>query len=515
MYSDGTNTAKQCSGGTYYTKTGATKQADCIPCLAGYMCDWSVVLLIPDDPTKSSQCRQNYYCRDGVEIECPAGHMCPTSGMASPLACPVGTYQHQTGQSSCLDCPAGKFCAEKDPIGVDVVADDSDRFKCPLGFYCPLKTYNKYKYPCPRGSYGSTIGLSDSSQCEKCWPGKACERTGITVDDKDATPDCAAGYHCSEGAAHITDGELCQLGYYCEAGHSEYTDDHKCPVDTYGKVEGLASVDECSPCKGGRNCNDSGITSDTIDDEKYDCEAGNYCNPSNTPVQQQCPAGYKCPNKNMDKPEPCSVGEYQTDPGQTECEQCPAGKVCNYLGESRPKENLDPCPAGWFCPIGSHSTCSTDDRFQSSICSSPIQLCSVAKQCPEGSEEAKVCDDGFYALARGQDSCDQCPAGIVCDGADATETEPYKKCPAGHYCLAETSTAGTNQPVECPPGTYSTDEFIPVFGLKSASECSPCPGGHFCLGGDHIEPCKEGTYCQFDVSSMSIDNSFGIADITL
>ena len=59
---------------------------------------------------------------------CPAGHYCPTDGLAAPILCVNGTYQNETGETSCLQCPAGKLC-------LPVSSTPSD---CPNGTYSSL-----------------------------------------------------------------------------------------------------------------------------------------------------------------------------------------------------------------------------------------------------------------------------------------------------------------------------------------------------------------------------------------
>lgn len=94
-----------------------------------------------------------------------------------------------------------------------------------------------------------------------------------------------------------------------------------------------------------------------------------------------------------------------------------------------------------------------------------------------------------------------CPAGYWCkDGA--VEEHPQdglsgELCPQGHYCsegILKTETfplqtcrqciiyileyhlfLGTHLPLPCPAGTLSDTE-----GLRSESECQPCPGGRYC-----------------------------------
>lgn len=72
---------------------------------------------------------------------------------------------------------------------------------------------------CPIGTYGASVGLTASSQCQACSPGAYCAQTGLK------SPDglCDPGYFCL-GSAKIpnpTDnvmGKICPTGGFCEYG---------------------------------------------------------------------------------------------------------------------------------------------------------------------------------------------------------------------------------------------------------------------------------------------------------
>ena len=86
----------------------------------------------------------------------------------------------------------------------------------------------------------------------------------------------------------------------------------------------------------------------------------------------------------------------------------------------------------------------------------------------------------------GNDTCKTCPAGFYCL---ANSSEPID-CPVGSYCPS-----GTRFFDEflCPAGTYSTLER-----LRSADECSPCVAGQYCATEGLTAPtgpCAEGYFC--------------------
>ena len=48
---------------------------------------------------------------------------------------------------------------------------------------------------CPVGTYSNSTSLTNSTECDLCEAGYACETTGLTEPDTD----CVEGYYCPEG----------------------------------------------------------------------------------------------------------------------------------------------------------------------------------------------------------------------------------------------------------------------------------------------------------------------------
>lgn len=94
--------------------------------------------------------------------------------------------------------------------------------------------------------------------------------------------------------------------------------------------------------------------------------------------------------------------------------------------------------------------------------------CSAGYWCKEGAVEEHP-QDGL--------SGELCPRGHYCpEGILETKTFPFHKhrgCII--YIWLYFSFLGTHSPLPCPAGTWSDSE-----GLRSQTECQPCPGGHYC-----------------------------------
>ena len=94
--------------------------------------------------------------------------------------------------ATCTNCPAGYLC-----LGATISPKP-----CPAGFFCkqgnnadPVDV-NNYPQPCPKGTYGKTVALTDASECTNCPPGFYCAETGADTP----TDLCDAGFLCTGGA---------------------------------------------------------------------------------------------------------------------------------------------------------------------------------------------------------------------------------------------------------------------------------------------------------------------------
>ncbi|KAG7455700.1 SCO-spondin-like isoform X1, partial [Solea senegalensis] len=250
---------------------------------------------------------------------------------------------------------------------------------------------------------------------------------------------CPAGFYCLEGSSQRPISQfLCPQGYYCEEGTAT-PHGSPCPAGTAGEQLGQTSRAACKRCGEGRFC-PAGVK---------DC--------------LKCPAGFYCPEGRSD-PVPCPPGSFNPLEGQDEladCRECYAGKACTQVALKAP--DVD-CMQGFVCPPGS---------------SKPNE---PTNACPPGtvSNRTDLTD---------RSQCQQCPARYACLRGTGGIQRPPLSCFAGHYCPP-----GTMFPTQykCPVGTWNSRS-----GLKAESECRPCPQGWYCLAGSGAPSgrCSSGHYC--------------------
>jgi len=127
--------------------------AECIPCSAGYICQYSTsqISLSPQP------CPASFYCNQSALFtpvaKCPAGFICET-GTDQPVKCPTGYFCNQTGLVSGFPCSLGQLC-----LSGTIFPQN-----CSAGTYCITPSENLicpiYHY-CPEGS-------SQPTSCPKC-----------------------------------------------------------------------------------------------------------------------------------------------------------------------------------------------------------------------------------------------------------------------------------------------------------------------------------------------------------
>ncbi|XP_012578633.1 PREDICTED: multiple epidermal growth factor-like domains protein 6 [Condylura cristata] len=111
--------------------------------------------------------------------------------------------------------------------------------------------------------------------------------------------------------------------------------------------------------------------------------------------------------------------------------------------------------------------------------------------CQPGAAQPSPCRRGEYQPSFGLDTCFPCPPGFHC---------PYPGtlvpmlCPAHVYCPT-----GTWSPPLCPPGTFTSQN---ASGLQAEGDCSICPPGHYCRGGQVWGKCPAGYFCPPGTSGL-------------
>ena len=164
--------------------------------------------------TCSGLCREGYFC--------PAGATSET--------------ERECGDSS-VYCPEGSEVPQEVSKGYYSIGGSGPSTRaaqqiCDMGYYCSEKS--GIRIPCPAGTYGATLGLSNpvgpvfdevnAASCSGlCSPGHYCPPNSTSPEE---VP-CPAGTYGREYG--LTDGNctaVCPVGHFCPEGSVEPT---KCP----------------------------------------------------------------------------------------------------------------------------------------------------------------------------------------------------------------------------------------------------------------------------------------------
>lgn len=523
-----TGTIEDCSPGQYSLEG----ESVCNNCDAGFYCPFTTLAV-------QIACLQGTYSIAGQSscTICPPGFACPSTASSVMITCPAGTFS--TGQqSACTSCVAGYSCSS---------TTSSDMTPCAAGFYslsgaascsvCPAGSFcasrSSSPVDCPEGTYSS----AGQTSCTLSTPGFFAAGAGNTGEIM-----CGVGYYSSGGASSCT---LCNPGYRCPSGSSDpspssaacqiggfcnpanvYT---PCPSGTYGIVSaGISLEHACAPCEPGYICPTEGTVASTREicpaggycPEGSDtitlcspgyrgfrtgqssivacetCDRGTYCSNAGTVDGRLCPAGYFCPEGTATfAAYPCPAGTFSESQGlfsAGQCRNCTAGNYC--LGPSSPLS----CPGGTYNPFPGGSSmssclpCEAGFACPASGMSSLVVPCSRGYFCPPGTVNPSQysCPAGTFSDSVNlvsHSGCTQCPAGYTC--GVSTTTAQLQECRLGYYCPNGTA-SGFDIP--CPPGTFSANSL-----LGRAAECSICPPGSFCSGGEITVsgPCSAGYVC--------------------
>ena len=414
-----------CEDGRFQNET---QQADCKTCPDGYTCPFTCSNQGITDNNDDGNCL----------IECETGHYCIAG---NEIACPAGTYNSFTTKTSiedCVECDAGEVCqpgtttpsiktepgyfstggarisnpSSKQESRSDNFLDDCNQECagqtgnatcsvycltntcnecgfCPIGYFCPENTSNPIANPCPVGTYGGEIALSDESECSDCPAGKFCENSGMSVSDlSGVSNNCDAGYVCETACQDKTGtmpadcGRECKSMHYCPSGA---TTDIPC-ADGF---ESETTSETCTACEQGYIC------TSTI---KSDCQPGFYCPTGTGNIDSHigpiaCPAGTFSNSTNAYE-ENCTGNNLDC------CQNCPSGFYCANGGVITPEV----CPEGYFCDenaevgVDSNKLCPVNSCCDAGSKAGELENCPDGKWCPvEGLTCSEVSSEGSYS----------------------------------------------------------------------------------------------------------------------
>ncbi len=175
----------------------------------------------------------------------------------------------------------------------------------------------------------------------------------------------------------------------------------------------------------------------------------------------------------------CNLGYYKL---LNICEICPAGSYCTY-GATKATE----CGTGTYSNKGASRCADCPPPYTTGLPGTGVTIngCSVYLKAGQyvSNSEATTCPAGYY-----------CSGGITYyNNTGATE------CPKNHYC-----TKGLSEPLACPTttpysraGATSADECFSceegTYRDETVTECTTCPVGHYCKGGQKTA-CIAGQY---------------------
>ena len=521
---EGSAAPKLCEGGSYQSNSG---QGQCLPCPPSYYCDFNSAPLI-----------------DFSSFVCPRGYYCPEStAQQYDFPCPSGTYGRITAlatASQCTDCLSGHYCQEPGRSNVGPLCsagfycigransstptDGVTGDRCPAGHYCVEGV--SVPTECPRGRYAATGGRTSTSDCTSCDGGYYCNGTGLMLqtglcdagyycDSEADTPTqhpCPEGHFCVRGSSSPTpclpgtymlstkasSCDICPAGFFCTPQHGIHpvecsagfycpegtgVDKFSCPPGTYGLSTTLSHVDNCTQCDAGQFCDVLNATAPS-----GPCAAGYFCTiGSNTQTPDQdysgtagaCPEGFYC-GVGSPVPTPCPEGTFSNIThlkAESECTQCLEGRYCEAKNLTEPSGD---CAAGFYCKRGAK----VDTPQGNDGTGGP---CFEGHFCPVGTAVPIGCNAGTYNDQEQQSECRTCPAGYYCL---PNTTTFYLVCPVGHYCPP-----GTEHPYQhpCPKGRYNS-----LTQRVDVADCEPCPPGKFCKGEGLESPsgdCAAGWYC--------------------
>lgn len=439
----------QCKPG--FKRANNLKDFSCAPCLKRESCE-----------------------SDHLPVICDVGN---SNAVAARCACADG-YRFNESSASCVECDEfslctrglASFCGDK----MKLSSERDNTCNCLRGYAWNAQT--RSCSPCPKGFW--------------CSEGRAtpCSTPGMTTK-----------------YTHSTHVEDC----VCDKGHSRLNASAPCLPCSLGFFKATVGFDECKRCEGSKTTLYVGQTSPDmcvcahgyLKHSGGDQGAGMQCqlcterwSVCRHGEQQQCPDD-EVPNEGLTRCI-CALGFFRGHTGK--CLPCPRGSFCA-------NEAITPCQQYMTSRPGA---------YQESDC-----YCEMRDHVKykHGNKISCSCRPAFYESVGG---CLPCPknsarlliSGVQTDGDNGCRCLPgfYKSdrdcatCPKGFYCP---STAASQQPVPCPPNSFS------IFSQSHTVDgCVPCNNSVTHANGNLAPFAWSPIFCHrsylpFDLQYTAVENS--------
>ena len=96
---------------------------------------------------------------------------------------------------------------------------------CPAGFYCAGSQSTGFQNACPIGTYSSTTGLTNGTQCEICPAGYYCPWGNEAEPTVSPTPCEPGSYNPLTGTGHELNCRQCPASFACPLiAQTDYTE---------------------------------------------------------------------------------------------------------------------------------------------------------------------------------------------------------------------------------------------------------------------------------------------------
>ncbi|CAH1789583.1 unnamed protein product [Owenia fusiformis] len=412
-YCPGAGVITACPRRTYNEMSGGMNLTDCLPCPAGYFCDWEAMANYSISP-----CPPGWYCTEATD---------------APDPCPPGTYRGEEAAGSiaeCHTCPAGYYCPETNAT--------LEGTQCDEGYFCPPGSQNQTI--CQAGYY-----CNRSMTQEPCLCGYYCPEASSSPQP------CPPGHYCGgEDSSSVCDNSVigaiepikCPLGHREMDGSPRWSFGDTCEICRSGYYGNHPERAECRPCRAGVVCKEGAITDQPMGNDtqasfeythSYPCPHGYYC-PENSSFPTPCPEGTFNPSEYKGSVQdclPCGVDHFNHLYAQTGCFPC-GGEAkqpdigqptCLCTGAGRDFQHSDrqcPCKAGYNILQGRETDCVKDvydiclegtTRTQSGLCYDDDQWRTHCTENVCGGADAYIGFDALLGLCK----CKVDDLELICD----------------------------------------------------------------------------------------------------